>query len=233
MRIAMWSGPRNISTAMMYAFGNRQDFAVWDEPFYAAYLSDTDIDHPLKEEVIENHESNAETVAKACVGNIPDQKENFYMKHMPFHMLKEFPMDWANSCFNAYLIRHPARVIASYAAKRENPTLRDIGFLQQVEMFEKFPGPVFDSDDIRANPEKMMRKVCREFGLRFDEAMLAWEPGPKHFDGAWAPHWYGAVHNSTGFANPEGPLPELKNDLAELCNLALPLYERLAEQKVS
>lgn len=229
----MWSGPRNLSTAMMYAFGNRADFAAWDEPFYAAYLKATGIDHPMRDEVIAAHESDQAKVAARCVGPIPDGKANFYMKHMPFHMVDGFPLDWAKDCVNVHLIRHPARVVASYVAKRENPVMRDIGFAEQTRLFEVLPGPVVDSADIRRDPEGMLRKLCDAIGLEFDPTMLAWEAGPKPFDGAWAPHWYGAVHRSTGFAGAEGPLPVLEGAAAELVEAALPHYQRLREVALS
>lgn len=232
MRIAMWSGPRNISTAMMYAFGNRSDFAVWDEPFYAAYLSATGLDHPMRETVLARHETDPVKVAKICSGPVPGGKKHFYMKHMPFHMVEGFPLDWARDCVNVHLIRHPSRVIASYAAKRENPTMQDIGFKRQNELFEVLPGPVLDSADIRADPEGMLKKLCDIIGLDFNPAMLSWQAGSKHFDGAWAPHWYGAVHRSTGFAGPEGALPEITGALAALVEDALPHYEAMAARRI-
>ena len=232
MRIAMWSGPRNISTAMMYAFGNRPDFAAWDEPFYAPYLLATGIDHPMREEILRTHETDAAKVAAACAGAVPGGKKHFYMKHMPLHMVEGFPLDWARDCVNVHLIRHPARVVASYSAKRERPTLRDIGFEQQAALYERFPGPVLDSVDIRRDPEGMLKKLCDIIGLDFNPAMLSWPAGPKEFDGVWAAHWYGAVHRSTGFAGEEGPLPEIGADLAGLVEAALPHYRAMEARKI-
>jgi hypothetical protein len=226
MKIAMWSGPRNLSTAMMYSFGNRPDFEAWDEPFYAPYLVATGIDHPMRDEVLAAHETDAGAVGK----RINASDGNLYMKHMGFHMQPGFPMDWAKDCVNIHLIRHPARVVASYSAKRENPTLRDIGFEQQVEVFQRFPGPVVDSADVRRDPDAMLQKLCAEIGLSFDPAMLSWSPGPKPFDGAWAPHWYNAVHKSMCFAGAEGPLPDASGDAAALVKAALPYYKDLAEK---
>ena len=232
MRIAMWSGPRNISTAMMYAFGNRPDFAAWDEPFYAPYLLATGIDHPMREEILRTHETDAAKVAAACAGAVPGGKKHFYMKHMPLHMVEGFPLDWARDCVNVHLIRHPARVVASYSAKRERPTLRDIGFEQQAALYERFPGPVLDSVDIRRDPEGMLKKLCDIIGLDFNPAMLSWPAGPKEFDGVWAAHWYGAVHRSTGFAGEEGPLPQIGADLAGLVEAALPHYRAMEARKI-
>lgn len=233
MKIAMWSGPRNLSTAMMYAFAARPDFAVWDEPFYAAYLDQSGIDHPMRDEVLASHERDAQVVARQCSGPVPRGKLHFYMKHMAFHMLNNFPMDWASGCVNVHLIRHPARVIASYAAKREHPTLDDIGFRQQAEIYDQFPGPVIDSDDIRKNPERMLRMLCNAIDLPWNPAMLHWPAGPKSFDGAWAAHWYGAVHRSTGFAGPDGDLPLLEPDMRELEQAAFPYYHAMREKSLS
>lgn len=226
MKIAMWSGPRNLSTAMLYSFGNRSDFKAWDEPFYAAYLVSTGINHPMRDVVLDAHETDPHSVAQA----IRKASGNLYMKHMGFHMEPDFPMDWAEDCVNVHLIRHPARVVASYAAKRENPTLRDIGFEQQVDVFEKYPGPVIDSADVRLDPKGMLQRLCAEIELTFDPAMLNWPAGPKPFDGAWAPHWYNAVHTSTGFAGKESPLPEVKGEAAKLVQAALPFYRELASK---
>ena len=233
MKIAMWSGPRNISTAMLYAFGARPDFSVWDEPFYAAYLKATGIDHPMREAVLAAHEADSEIVAKRCAGTIPDGNPHFYMKHMSFHMVEGFPLDWAGGCVNVHLIRHPARVIASYLAKRESPTLDDIGYAAQTSIYKRFPGPVLDSDDIRRDPEGMLRSLCEIIDLPFNPLMLSWPVGPKSFDGVWADHWYGAVHRSTGFAGAEGPLPELEDEAKALADQAMPHYEALVARRLT
>ena len=233
MRIAMWSGPRNLSTAMMYSFGNRADFAAWDEPFYAPYLAMSGIDHPMTDDILDAHEVSAEEVARQCIGRIPEGKAHFYMKHMPHHMLADFPMDWAKNCINIHLIRHPARVAASYAAKRDEMTLEDIGFEQQLGVFDALGGIVVDSADIRANPEGMLHALCEAIDLPFDAAMLNWPAGPKPFDGVWAKHWYNAVHQSTGFAGAEGPLPTLSGQAAKIVEAALPSYEALARLKLT
>ncbi len=232
MRIAMWSGPRNLSTAMMYAFDNRADFAAWDEPFYASYLKATGQDHPMAAEIIAAHEDDPQKVAARCLDTIPAQMPHFYMKHMPHHMIDGFPLDWAKECVNIHLIRHPARVIASYGVKRETITDYDIGFTTQVALYDKIGGLVIDSADIRRNPEGMLRKLCAAIDLPFDPAMLSWKAGPRTADGVWASHWYNAVHQSTGFAGAEGPLPELAGKQADLLKTALPIYEKLAAQKI-
>jgi hypothetical protein len=217
---------------MMYAFGNRPDFAVWDEPFYAPYLAATGSDHPMKDEIIAAHETDPAKVAARCIGSIPGDKPHFYMKQMPHHMVEGMPLDWAKDCVNIHLIRHPARVIASYGAKREKVTSADIGFAQQSEMFDKIGGLVIDSADIRDNPKDMLHLMCDAIGLSFDPAMLHWPAGGHADDGVWAAHWYNAVHKSTGFAGPEGPLPTLTGRDAALLKAALPHYEKLSAEKI-
>ena len=232
MRIAMWSGPRNLSTAMMYSFASRPDCAVWDEPFYAAYLKATGMEHPMRDEILAAHESDPEKVALACLGSLPEGKTHRYMKHMALHMIDGFPLDWAADCVNVHLIRHPARVVASYGAKRENITLDDIGFRQQAELYARFGGVVIDSAGIGSDPETMLQRLCAELGLPWVSEMLRWPKGGRPEDGIWARHWYGAIHQSTGFAGPEGPLPVLSPQQEALTKAAMPFYEELAARKL-
>ena len=227
MKIAMWSGPRNLSTAMMYSFGAREDCTVSDEPFYAAYLEATGILHPMHDEILASQPRDPQVVADYCVGPTPDEKPHWYQKHMCQHMVDGFPLDWAAACKNVFLIRHPARVIASYAVKREEPTMEDLGFAQQVALFELLGGTVIDSADIRANPPEMLKKLCAAIDLPFDSAMLNWPEGGHACDGVWAEHWYGSVWKSTGFAGAESPPPQLAGKMAELCEEAMPFYEKL------
>ncbi len=233
MKIAMWSGPRNLSTALMYAFAARGDCAVWDEPFYAAYLRQTGIDHPMRDQILAAHEGDAEKVAAACIGHNPQGQSLFYQKHMTLHMVPAFDRGFLRGLTNVFLIRHPARVVASYAKKREGPTLMDIGFVQQAELFDQVAGwggqppLVIDSADIRAEPRAALTRLCAALGIGFTESMLHWSVGPKPYDGVWAPHWYGAVHRSSGFEDPEGELPELPEGYQQIVDQALPFYDRL------
>ena len=222
-KIAMWSGPRNLSTAMMYSFGNRSDLCVWDEPFYAAYLAATGINHPMRDTVLAKGTTNPIDVAD----QIRATGDGVFLKLMSFHMVDGFPLDWAEEFTHIHLLRHPARVIASYTAKRENPKLDDIGFNRQLEICHQFPGPVISSHSIRATPRQSLQKLCAKIGIGWEEAMLAWPKGPKPYDGVWAPHWYDAVHRSTGFAEPEGALPTLTGDQKLLLDAAMPAYREL------
>ena len=233
-RIAMWSGPRNLSTAMMRSFGARADTAVWDEPFYAAYLTASGIDHPMREATIAAGIADPAAVAARCLGEAPGGAPVFYQKHMTHHMLPDFPLGWLDDVRSVFLIRDPARVVASYAAKRERPTPDDLGFEQQRRLFERVAArageapPVIDAHDVRADPKRTLRALCDRLGLAFDPAMLRWEPGPRPEDGAWGPHWYGSLWRSTGFAPPEdGPPPDLPDDLRQLADAARPCYGAL------
>jgi len=234
MRIAMWSGPRNLSTAMMYAFGARDDMAVIDEPFYAAYLAATGLKHPMRAAILESQPSDPDAVVRALTGPIPAERPHFYQKHMCQHMLPGFPRGWMAQVTNVFLVRHPARVIESFGKKYDNPTLADIGFMQQTELFEWVQASgaspvVIDSADIRRDPEGMLRVLCAALGLDWDPAMLSWSKGGHADDGVWAPHWYAAVHRSTTFAGPEGDLPKLAGDAKRLLDLAMPHYEAFAK----
>ncbi len=232
--IAMWSGPRNLSTAMMYAFAARGDCAVVDEPFYSAYLGATGLAHPMAAEVIASQSADPEVVAARCIGPVPQGQSLFYQKHMTLHMIPAFPRGFMKALTNVFLIRHPARVVISYARKREAPVLADIGFVQQAELFDEvadFLGHaplVIDSADIRADPGKALAGLCAALGIAYTDRMLHWPAGPKPYDGVWAPHWYNAVHQSTGFEDPEGALPDLPAEYARLADQAMPHYQRLA-----
>jgi len=236
MKIAMWSGPRNLSTALMYSFANRADFSAVDEPFYASYLAQTGLHHPLRDEVLASQSPDPSRVVSALLE--PDPTPHHYQKHMTQHMLAGFPREWMVEVTNVFLIRHPARVLTSWVNKLDAPTLADIGFTQQVELFDYACSIgqqpiVIDSADIRADPERALRALCHAIGQDWDPAMLSWPVGPKPFDGVWASHWYDAVHRSSGFAKAEGNLPELSIELEAINEKALPLYKRLAALKLS
>ncbi|CTQ32498.1 hypothetical protein [Jannaschia rubra] len=222
MRLIAWSGPRNLSTAMMYAFGSRPDFEVLDEPFYAAFLKASGADHPMRDAVLADQPTDPEEVAAICAA---PPKVHSYQKHMAHHMLPGFPMGWAEGAVHLHLIRHPARVIASYGAKRAEATEADIGFAAQAALYDRIGGLVLDTGDLRADPPRMLARLCAEAGVAYDPAMLRWPAGGHAADGVWAAHWYGAVHRSTGFAGPEGPLPEV--DRPDLLAAAMPFYRAM------
>jgi hypothetical protein len=238
VRIAMWSGPRNISTAMMRAFENRPDTAVIDEPFYAAYLKLSGIDHPLREKTLAVHESDWRKVVDILTGPVPGGRQIFYQKHMTHHMLPEFGRDWMSICRNVFLIRAPEAVLASYSAKRPEFLPADIGFASQREMFDaeaerlgEAP-PVIDAEDVLRDPRRMLEALCANLGIEFSERMLRWPAGPRPTDGAWAPAWYDTVERSTGFARAH-PNPPLDGELLAIADSLRPHYEHLARYSLS
>jgi hypothetical protein len=237
----MWSGPRNISTAMMRAFENRPDTGVIDEPFYAAYLAATGIDHPLRAETLAAYPSDWREVERIVLGPVPGGRTIFYQKHMTHHMLPSFGRAWADACRNAFLIRAPEDVLSSYVEKWDHVGLADIGFVQQRELFEReadrvgHAPPVVDGADVLADPRRTLSALCRALDIPFSEQMLSWPPGPRASDGVWAPAWYDAVERSTGFAQQarSKARPPMRDDLRELAETARPHYERLAAFKIS
>jgi len=239
LRIAMWSGPRNLSTALMRSFGNRLDCVVSDEPFYAAYLKLTGSDHPMRVEILRHHQTDWRKIDAALAGTPPDGRALWYQKHMTHHMLPEIGRGFMRACRHAFLIRHPARVLASYAAKRETVAFGDIGFAQQEALFDEAGAlageapPVVDADALLADPPRILRALCTALRIQFSEAMLSWPPGPRATDGIWASHWYDAVNRSTGFSQPR-PAPRLDDPhLMKLQDQAMPIYERLARNAVA
>jgi hypothetical protein len=240
IRIAMWSGPRNISTAMMRSFENRPDTAVIDEPFYAAYLAETGILHPLREEVLAAQSTDWHQVVDGLTGSTPGGRAIFYQKHMSHHMLEPFGRDWIAQCRNAFLIRTPEQVLASYSQKRPDVTLADIGFIQQHELFEREADrlgtapPVIEAEDILAAPRQALLCLCAALDVPFTECMLRWPAGRRKSDGVWAPVWYDAVERSTGFASPRADAPPgpLGDELRPIADAARPHYTHLAAHKL-
>ena len=232
-RIAMWSGPRNMSTTMMRCFGSRADCAALDEPFYAAWLVAAGETHPMQAEILASQPNDPRDVSNLLLAPLPEGITVQYQKQMTHHMMPDFPLDWAAQCDHAFLIRHPARVIASYMKKMDDVSLEAIGFPQQARLFDEIctrtgrVPPVVDSDCILEDPRTVLTRLCAALCLSWDEGMLAWTPGPKPEDGAWAPHWYDAVWSSEGFGPATCPLPELAGEAAEIEKEALAIYERL------
>ncbi|MEO0883551.1 MAG: HAD family hydrolase [Pseudomonadota bacterium] len=237
-RIAVWSGPRNLSTAMMRSFGSRRDTLCIDEPFYAPFLDLTGLPHPMRAEILACHCADATAVANQ-LSEGPAMAPVIYQKQMTHHMVNGIPRAWMKRVTHVFLIRHPARVLASYARKMETADLHAIGFPQQAELYDQAEAHtghrpvVIDADDILNEPEAMLDKLCSALGLEFDDAMLSWAAGPRPEDGAWAPHWYDAVLKSTGFGPPPGDLPTLPAELQSVCDQALPIYEALAAKKLA
>jgi hypothetical protein len=236
LRIAMWSGPRNISTAMMRSFGARADTAVIDEPFYAFYLARTGHAHPMRAEVLASQPNDWREVVRGLLGPAPEGKRVYYQKHMTHHMLDEIGREWLREVRNAFLIRDPAAVLASYVQKRGEATLADIGVVQQRELFEREADrlgrapPVVESFDVLKDPARVLAMLCTALGIEYSDAMLRWPAGRRVTDGVWAPAWYNAVEQSTGFGPPPAQAEiALPGDLQRIADEARPHYAALAK----
>jgi hypothetical protein len=220
--IAMWSGPRNISTAMMRAWDNRADTIVADEPLYAFYLKATGKEHPVAEQVIAAGQTDWRRVTVGLTKHVSGGKRIYYQKQMTHHLLPEVGRDWLAHLTNCFLIRDPAEVIVSYIKKNDDPVLEDLGFVQQAEIFDwarersGVVPPVIDARDVLRDPERLLRLLCQAVGVDFDPAMLSWPPGLRETDGVWAKHWYGEVAQSTRFAAYRAERTEVPDRLREI-----------------
>ena len=234
----MWSGPRNISTAMMRAWENRGDTAVWDEPLYAYYLNKTGIAHPGADAVIAAGETDWRKVVQRITGPIPGGKSIFFQKHMTHHLLDEIDRSWLDRLCNCFLIRDPAEVVASYSRARENPVLEDVGVVQQAEIFEflrahsRRAPVVIDARDVLEDPEGTLKALCDAAGVSFTPRMLSWPAGPRESDGVWAKYWYDSVIASNGFKPYRPKRLCLSPDLEAIVELCKPHYQRLREHRL-
>lgn len=239
VRVGMWSGPRNISTALMRSWESRSDCFVSDEPLYAHYLKFTGADHPAREEIIQNHEWDWQLVTRSLTGPIPRGKTVWYQKHMNHHLTPEVGRKWILELRNVFLIRDPVEMITSFIKVIPNPTLTDLGLPQQVELWEWIRArtgqapPVIDARDVLENPPAMLSAVCRRVGVPFDPAMLAWKPGPRDTDGLWGPHWYDSVYKSTGFGPYKSKHERVPERLAGVLEECQRLYCLMAEHKIT
>jgi hypothetical protein len=236
VRVAVWSGPRNISTALMRAWENRPDTVVVDEPLYAHYLAMTGLDHPGRDEVIAAGETNWRAVVAGLLGPVPAGAQVFYQKHMAHHLLPGIDRAWIGGLDNVLLIRDPGEVVASFVRSWPGPEEavrpEDIGLPQQVELYDQMvaagdPPLVIDAADLLTDPERYLRAWCERLGLGFTERMLSWPPGPRASDGVWAPYWYAAVRRSTAFARYAPRTVRLNGPPATVAAQIRPLYHHL------
>lgn len=237
-RIAMWSGPRSLSTAMMRAWENRRDTTVVDEPFYACYLAETGIDHPMRDEVIASQSTDWREVAAQLTGPSPSGAPIFFQKHMAHHLLPSMGRDWIDALEVCFLIRDPRAMLASYAQKRESVTLADIGIAQLSELFDRVADrrgsapPVVLTDDLQSDPQRTLTQLCGALDVPFSERMLHWPVGGRATDGVWAPHWYENVLSSTGFDPPRQHDILLPPELEARAEEAAPFYDKLLRSRL-
>jgi Sulfotransferase domain len=239
VRIAMWSGPRNISTAMMRSFENRGDCAVVDEPFYAHYLHETQSDHPGRDEVIAAGETDWRKVVSMLTGTVPGDAPVFYQKHMTHHLLPPIGRDWFADVTHVFLIRDPREVLASYLKSRPRATAEDIGVPQESALYDEVcertgaTPPVIDADAFLKRPESHLRALCDALGIPFTPRMLTWPAGPRDSDGVWAPYWYDAVLKSTGFEPWRERERTVSSGHRALIEQCMPHYEALFARRLS
>jgi len=237
-RIAMWSGPRNISTAMMRSWGNRPDTFVCDEPLYAHYLLHTGVAHPGADEVIRSQETDWRKVARALTEFVPPGKTIFYQKHMTHHMLPEIDRGWLDNITHAFLIREPREVVTSFLKIAGTLRLEETGLPQQLNLFNEVRArtgripPVVDSRDVLEDPQRLLRLLCDSLGVDFTDAMLSWPPGPRDTDGVWARYWYDAVLKSTTFQTYKPKNDPISPQLEGLLHEAEEIYRQLWEHRL-
>lgn len=236
-RICLWSGPRNISTAMMYAFAQRSDTTVYDEPLYAHYLSKTDAQayHPGAAEVLASQDHDGSKVIAEMMG--PHPTPVAFFKHMAHHLIE---LDWSfmERTVNVILTRDPVEMLTSYMKQVDTPNLYDTGYDSQIRVMEYLQSQgqevlVLDARQVLLDPRKVISDLCARIGIPFEETMLSWEPGARPEDGAWAPYWYENVHRSTGFGKykpKEESVPERLKPLLAECK---PLYEHMHKLAIS
>ncbi len=237
LRIAMWSGPRNISTAMMRAWENRTDCAVTDEPLYAAFLADTQADHPGRDAVIAAGEPDYKKVVAKLLGEAPEQRSIWYQKHMTHHLLAHYERSWIPKLTNILLIRDPAEVVASYVKSRAHVSAYDIGMPQQRKLYDEIilatgkAAPIIDAGDFLRAPKKYLEALCKYLDIDFSERMLRWPAGRRGSDGVWAPFWYAAVEASTGFEAWRARETALHGAAAEVAESCRPDYLFLHQKR--
>jgi hypothetical protein len=238
IRIAMWSGPRNISTAMMRSFSSRADCAVSDEPFYGAFLKTSGEPQPMADEVIADMDCDWQSIASAMRGPVPGGRAVWYQKHMPHHMVGPIDiLDFPDHA-HAFLIRAPELVVASYAAKNDLRAAHLLGFAKLVDYHSRISdklgacAPIIDSNDILNDPAGMLAALCAALGIDWDPAMLGWQAGRHPDDGIWASHWYGAVEKSTGFAPPSSKMPLLNDEARRIADECQADYEVLSALRI-
>lgn len=235
----MWSGPRNISTALMRSWESRSDTFVIDEPFYAHYLSVTNVDHPGRDEIIQNGETDQSVVSRGLITDLDDSCSIYFQKHMTHHMIPSVGREWMKDVVNCFLIRDPKDMILSYTKVNSNLSMHLLGLEEQYELFEyvtKINGrapPVVDSKDILLDPRETLRLLCEKIGVVFSEEMLSWSKGVRDTDGIWAKYWYDNVINSTGFNIYRQKDDDVPSKYLGLYDECIKIYDELAKYKIT
>ena len=237
MKIACWSGPRNISTALMRSWSSREDTFVSDEPFYAYYLKETKLNHPMREEIINHYSTNPYDIIKNIDSTIPNNKKIWYQKHMAHHLINIDELSWITKLKNCILIRNPKYVINSYIKKNKLNHISDLGYPQQFEIVkflkkEKIKFYIIDSDDLLYNPEKILSDWCKHLNINFDKKMLSWPKGSHKNDGIWGKHWYKNINNSEKFLQKEKKSSNDYKKFESIYNDAVYYYKKIYNMNI-
>ncbi len=236
MIVSCWSGPRNISTALMRSWSSRKDTFVTDEPFYAYYLKETNLKHPLFKEIINKYPSNYDEVVNYLTNRIPNDKKIWYQKHMAHHIFNFNNIEWLNNCENCILLRHPKEVIPSYSKKNKLNSVEELGYPQQYEIIKYLKKInksylIIDSSELLKNPEEVLSNWCMKINVKFDKSMLKWEKGNYISDGIWWKSWYDNVIKTTGFKEYEQKNVNIENKYNSIYNESMKYYNYLKEDK--
>ena len=234
-KICLWSGPRNISTALMYSFNSRIDTVVFDEPLYAHYLKVTSLRHPGYNEIINSYCTNGNKIVDDLILKDYNMPISFFK--LMSHFIIDLNLSFLKKVKNIILLRNPLEVIASYNNVIKNPSLNDIGLIDQFKLFNFFknndiPFVVIDSNDILRDPSYKLKQLCEALNIDYDPKMLQWDKGPKNIDGIWAKYWYSSVHNTTGFSKPKNRYIKLSSDNELVYEEALKLYQLISKSKI-
>ena len=226
----MWSGPRNISTALLRSFSNRDDTFVYDEPFYSYYLKETGFDHPMRDEIIDFYPTSENEVIKTI---LKDKKGIYYQKHMTHHILDKTNLEWLEKGTNCFLIRHPSKVINSYIKKNKLYSITDIGFDQMFRLFNYIKKNlskniiIINADTLLENPEVCIRKLCMNLNIDFSTKMMKWPKGITKDFGIWHTHWYHNIIHSTEFTPPTNLIVNVPNEYEKIYKESLAIYEHM------
>jgi len=229
-RICLWSCPRNVSTALMYAFAQHPQVSVVDEPFYAHYLSTHSVVHPMHEQVIASQNTVLDLVIDKVVLK-QDSTPSIFIKNMAHH-LNDVHAPFLDQLEHVFLIREPEQMLTSLIKNIPQPTILDTGYEKQFDLFMRLkeagkPFCILDSERLLNNPEQQLKQLCAHLKLPFSRKMLSWNAGPRPEDGVWAEHWYSNVHKSTGFKAFERKSDKVPADLLPLLEKCNYYYEQL------
>ena len=236
MIVACWSGPRNISTALMRSWSSRKDTFVTDEPFYSYYLKETKLKHPMYSEIINKYPSTYSEIVNYLINEIPENKKIWYQKHMAHHILDLKNIEWVSNCKNCILLRHPKEVISSYCNKNKLNSVEELGYKQQYEIVKFLKKKnksfiVIDSNELLKNPEKVLSTWCKKINIKFDRSMLKWKRGNHANDGIWWKSWYDNVIKSTEFQTFKKKDITIENKYDSIYNESMKYYSYLKEFK--